>query len=161
MIEYGDNELAEKILINPEYPGWGFMLSKGAISVWERWELEITHLVMHSYGHPMFGSYDIWFYEGLGGIRLKDSCRGMREFVLKPAFNKDVDFVNCSLKTVNGKIESNWKRDGDSVIYEFTVPSNTNAKLLTDKLIKDLPEGIIKTENGYSCVSGKYTIKLV
>lgn len=158
MIENDDNELAQKVLTNPEYPGWGYMVAQGAISVWERWEKEITNLVMHSYGHPMFGSYDIWFYEGLAGIRFNDCCRGTSEFVLQPAFNTNISFVNCSINTINGKVESNWKREGDLIKYEFTVPSNTTALLKINGKINTLPKGIVQTDTGYKCCSGRYCI---
>ena len=160
LIRNGDCELAEKVLTNPEYPGWGFMAAQGSFSVWERWEKDVTHLVMHSLGHPMFGSYDICFYQGLAGIRTQENCRGMSEFTLSPAFNEDISFVECSIKTVKGTVQSNWHRDGDRIVYEFSVPSNTTANLMVDGEILSLPDGITKTENGYKCVSGKYRIIL-
>ena len=93
LIENGNCELAETVLTNPEYPGWGFMVDQGAISVWERWEKDVKNLLMHSFGHPMFGSYDICFYQGLAGIKIKENCRGLSEFTLSPAFNKGISFV--------------------------------------------------------------------
>ena len=137
------------------------MVDQGAISVWERWEKDVKNLLMHSFGHPMFGSYDICFYQGLAGIKIKENCRGLSEFTLSPAFNKGISFVECSIKTVKGTIQSNWRRDDEQIVYEFTVPSNSTANLIVEKEIQKLPDGIIKTEKGYKCVSGKYKITLI
>ena len=160
LMEAGEDELIQKILVNKEYPGWGYMVAQGAISVWERWEKDIQHLAMQSLAHPMFGSYDVWFYEGLGGIRLREYCRGISEFVLHPRFNKGIDFVECSLETVHGMISSNWKREDGSVRYSFTVPPNTVCKLYLDMSPKELPDGIVAQQDGYLCGSGSYCIEL-
>ncbi len=56
---YADDVI--RILVNPEYPGWGYMLARGATTVWERWEDDLQG-EMNSYDHPMFGSYDAWFF---------------------------------------------------------------------------------------------------
>ena len=160
LIEGGEDELIEKVLVNKEYPGWGYMVEQGAISVWERWEKDIQHLAMQSLSHPMFGSYDIWFYESLGGIRFYEGVCGLSEFMLCPRFVKDIDFVECAMETVHGHIVSNWKRNGDKIIYTFTVPANTVCSLSLDMLPACLPEGIVKENSGYKCVSGSYTLEL-
>ena len=64
-----------RVLVNPAYPGWGYMAACGATTVWERWEREMQ-CEMHSFDHPMFGSYDGWLYEYLGGIRLAEDAFG-------------------------------------------------------------------------------------
>ena len=69
--DYGYTDAVVKILTNPEYPGWGHMIANGATTVWERWESEMQN-EMHSFDHPMFGSYDAWLYHYLGGISVDD-----------------------------------------------------------------------------------------
>ena len=160
LMRNGDNELIEKVLLNPEYPGWGHMLEMGAISVWERWEKNFEHLVMQSLSHPMFGSYDAWFYHGLGGIRFNDYCRQGLEFTLKPEFNSDINFVECSILTINGKIESNWKREGENILYSFIVPSNTEATVILPYSVEKLPDGISGENGRYRAVSGSYTLEM-
>ena len=75
LAEYGYADEVLAILRNPEYPGWGYMVAKGATTVWERWEAEMQN-EMHSFNHPMFGSYDAFFYRFLAGIKICDDAFG-------------------------------------------------------------------------------------
>jgi alpha-L-rhamnosidase len=34
----GRADIAYQILLQPSYPGWGYMLSRGATTIWERWD---------------------------------------------------------------------------------------------------------------------------
>ena len=78
LAENGKNDVVLKILRTRSYPGWGYMLDNGATTVWERWEKDIsaTEENMHSYCHPMFGSYDYWFYEFFA----HQSAKAVRQF---------------------------------------------------------------------------------
>jgi hypothetical protein len=57
--------------------------------------------------------------------------RGSRRLILDPAVpvGKDLDWVNASLITRHGKVESAWKKDGNAVTWNFSVPPNTSATL--------------------------------
>ena len=125
--EYGYTDAVIKILQNPEYPGWGFMIANGATTVWERWENEMQN-VMHSFNHPMFGSYDAWLYRYLGGISVDDNAFGADKITLKPYIPKGIDFVDCSFETIRGTIVSKWKKQTDgSVAYYVEIPPMTQA----------------------------------
>ena len=65
------------------------------------------------------------------------------------------------LLSVGGGFIENEILDYEQIVYEFTVPSNSTANLIVEKEIQKLPDGIIKTEKGYKCVSGKYKITLI
>ena len=80
--EFGYQDLAVKILENPEYPGWGYMVENGATTVWERWESEMSD-EMDSFDHPMFGSYDAFFYAFLMWKFLSESRFASKPKVLK------------------------------------------------------------------------------
>lgn len=125
--EYGYTDAVVKILQNPEYPGWGFMIANGATTVWERWENEMQN-VMHSFNHPMFGSYDAWLYRYLGGISVDDDAFGADKITLKPYIPEGIDFVDCSFETIRGTIVSKWKRQEDgNVAYHVEIPPMTKA----------------------------------
>ncbi len=126
--DYGYAEAALKILKNPEYPGWGFMLANGATSVWERWEEKMSD-VMDSFDHPMFGSYDAFFYHYLGGIRINDDAFGCDRVTIAPVVPQDLSFVNTSFDTVRGKIVSNWKKTADGVLYHVEIPWSVEAEI--------------------------------
>lgn len=127
--DYGYTDAVVKILTNPEYPGWGHMIANGATTVWERWESEMQN-EMHSFDHPMFGSYDAWLYHYLGGIAVDEDAFAADKITIKPYIATDIDFVECSFETLRGKIVSNWKKQADgSVTYHVEVPAMTTATI--------------------------------
>lgn len=127
--DYGYTDAVIKILTNPEYPGWGYMIAGGATTVWERWESEMQN-EMHSFDHPMFGSYDAWLYHYLGGISVDEDAFGADKITIKPYIPTDISFVQCSFETVRGKIVSNWEKQSDgSVVYHVEIPAMTTATI--------------------------------
>ena len=146
----GRNDVVMAILENKEYPSWGYMLACGATTVWERWEKEIssTEENMHSYCHPMFGSYDYWFYQYLAGIEVREGTPAMYDFIVKPCVTKEIPEVDCSLDTLLGRIAVSYKIRGDKVYYEITVPSNATAKvILPGEKPFELKSGVYKAES--------------
>lgn len=129
LAENGHSDTVLKLLKNREYPGWGYMVACGATTVWERWESQITEESenMHSYCHPMFGSYDYWFFQYLGGIKRQEQTAAMKEFIIEPDILPEVPEVNCRFETLSGLIEVCYKADGDRVDYRFRIPPNTVA----------------------------------
>jgi len=37
--------------------------------------------------------------------------------------------VNCAYNSVSGRIESNWKRNGNHFEWDFIIPANTTAEV--------------------------------
>ena len=68
-----------------------------------------------------------WFYEGLAGILPDLANPGFKHFTLRPGIVKSVDWVECSYPSPYGKIVSNWKREGDKLTMNVTIPPNTTA----------------------------------
>lgn len=126
LAEYGHADEAINVLTNSEYPGWGFMLSGGATSVWERWEKEMD-VEMDSFDHPMFGSYDAFFYRYLGGIGVCDDAVGTDKIVIAPVCPEKLQSVHCSFTTARGKVVSEWKCENGKVLHHIEIPSGTTA----------------------------------
>lgn len=117
-----------RVLVNPAYPGWGYMAACGATTVWERWEREMQ-CEMHSFDHPMFGSYDGWLYEYLGGIRLAEDAFGANKILIAPKAVPSLSFVESAVETVRGKIFSAWERRDGMCFYRVQIPGGTEAAL--------------------------------
>lgn len=120
-----------KLLKNPAYPGWGYMLGKGATTVWERWEADVGS-DMHSFNHPMFGSYDGFFYNYLAGIRTAECANAFGEIVVAPCFAEGVSWVRAVLETVRGEIRVFWERTETGVRLKVSTPANTRLKVRAD-----------------------------
>ena len=148
------------------YPSWGFMLSKGATTVWERWEY-LTGDAMNSHNHPMMASVDAWFYRYLLGIEPETENPGFEEFSLKPYPPSALEWAKGSLETVKGKIGSAWRRTGRNFVWSVDIPANTRADVSVPAA-----KGAAVTVNGkrvktsydkgyatFSLGSGSYEIK--
>ena len=149
LTEYGRGDIAFKIASNDTYPSWGYMYRNDATTIWELWNGNTADPAMNSGNHVMLlGDLIIWEYEYLGGIRALEP--GYSKIQLKPYPIEGLDFVNCAYNSVSGRIESNWKREGNRFEWDFTIPANTTAEVC------------LPTENGYEVKtfgSGKYHLR--
>lgn len=133
-----------RMLVNPTYPGWGYMLAMGATTVWERWETEMQN-TMHSFCHPMFASYDAWLYHRVAGIRFAPDAVGEDKLIFDPVLLSQLTFCEASLKTARGTAYIRWERKGSEVGYEIIVPPNVDAEIrLPDKKTVFVGSGIHK-----------------
>lgn len=116
------------IVNSTTYPGWGFMIDKGATSIWETWkESDNTY----STNHPMFGTVSEWYYRWLGGIRPDPKNPGFKEFVLAPSTPEGLEYVNCTYHSPLGQIVSNWKKNQQGTYhYEMKIPDASIANVI-------------------------------
>ncbi len=121
--EAGRNDLLYTIFNQETYPGWGYMLAQGATTLWEQWNGYWSQI------HSCFTSPGGWFYQGLAGILPDASAPGFKKFTIRPAIVGDLTWVKCSYHSAHGLIISNWKRTGNRLETEVTVPANTTATL--------------------------------
>ncbi len=136
LTEYGRGDLALKLATNDTYPSWGYMVRKGATTIWELWNGDTGDPSMNSGNHVMLlGDLIIWYYEYLGGIRAL--VPGYSTIQLKPYPIEGLDYVNCSYQSVSGLIESKWKRikskgknnSFDRFEWDILIPANTTAEV--------------------------------
>ncbi len=128
LTEYGHGDLAMKIATNDTYPSWGYMVRNGATTIWELWNGNTADPAMNSGNHVMLlGDLILWEYEYLGGIRALEP--GYSKILLKPYPIEGLSFVNCTFKSVSGRIESHWKREGNRFDWDITIPANTTAEI--------------------------------
>ena len=154
LAEYGYGDLAIKVLKNEEYPGWGYMVKMNASTIWERWEAEMQN-EMHSFDHPMFGSFDAMFYHYFGGIQYDGN--GCDETIIHPYVVQSLEFVETSFKTIKGTFVSNWKKIGTKIEYYIEIPVNLNIKVIIDRDIESI-NGTKVSGKEFSLSGGHYTI---
>ena len=131
LTEYGHPDLAEQIATNKDYPSWGYMTDHGATTIWELWNGNTADPAMNSQNHIMLlGDLLAWCFEDLAGITPAEP--GFRKIRLKPVFPGKLDSVKASYACPYGMIISEWRRAGDSINWDFTIPPNTTA-ILDDK----------------------------
>lgn len=130
-----------KMIVNPTYPGWGYMIACGAVSVWERWESE-AKIEMNSFNHPMFGSYDGWFFHKIAGLELTSSAVAANKMKIAPTLIEALEFVKAETQTINGKAALTWTKTKGGVKYEITVPYNVEAEVVLRGSEYQIEEGL-------------------
>lgn len=157
LTECGKTELAYKLLFQDKNPSWLYSVDHGATTMWEHWngikeDGSFWADDMNSFNHYAYGSVGDWLYAVCAGISVCDDGAGYKKFLLRPHPDEKLGFVNCSVDTEKGKIESNWYYKKDTVYFEFSVPKGSIATIV-------LPNGFTETVCGgkymYSCVAAK------
>lgn len=151
LTENGQAEIAYKIATQETYPSWGYMLSKGATTLWERWEYE-TGGSMNSHNHPMMGSIGSWLYKYILGIQPQIEYPGFEKFIVKPYILKDLKHAAGEYKSVKGTIKSSWKKQNDLLEMNITIPANSVATVyIPTKDLKSITENKAKITGNKNC----------
>jgi alpha-L-rhamnosidase len=130
LADHGHADTAYKILQQPDYPGWGYMISRGATTIWERWDGIKTDGTledpgMNSFNHYGLGSVGDWLYRTVGG--LAPATPGYRQMLIAPKPGGSLTAATASLTTAYGVSSSVWSRTGTSLTLKVSVPPNATA----------------------------------
>ena len=122
--EMDRNDIAYRVANQKDFPGWGHMLENGATTLWETWEYP---KIYPSQNHPMFGSISEWFYRSLLGINPGEA--GFKHVIIKPQPAGNLTWAKGHYNSVRGKIESDWRIDGETFRLSVSIPANTSAEV--------------------------------
>ena len=153
LADHGHSDVAYRLLLNETYPSWGYMLSKGATTWWERWNGDTGDPAMNSYNHYAFGSVIAWVYRYAAGIDTTVDSPGFKEIVVHPHLDPQMSSAHAEYESVYGRIVSDWKgTNAGPFSLRITIPANTSAKVYlpsiagtrvteSGKPIDTIPEG--------------------
>jgi alpha-L-rhamnosidase len=163
--QHGRADVAYRLLLNETYPSWGYMLSKGATTWWERWNGDTGDPAMNSYNHYAFGSVVAWVYRSVAGIDTSASKPGFREVIIRPLLDVRLTHARGVYDSVYGKIVSDWSGTTKGPFtLNVTIPPNTIARVFLPAIpnasvMEDGKAIPAKTESGSYVVpvgSGSY-----
>jgi len=144
LTENGQADLAFKIATQTTYPGWGYMIEKGATTVWELWNGDTADPAMNSGNHVMqIGDLGVWLYEDLAGVQADPDRPGFKHAIIRPYPVDDLTFVKASHKSPYGVVRSSWKKENGQFRLEVSVPPNAVATVYVPA-----KEGAEITESG-------------
>ncbi len=128
----GYHDIAGKLLLQEENPGWLYEVKMGATTVWERWNSiqpdgSFNPTNMNSLNHYAYGSVGYWLYSRLCGLRCLEP--GYKKFAVEPRFIKGITYAALRYESVYGTIETAWRCEGGKITLDLTVPVNTSAEL--------------------------------
>jgi len=169
LADHGRSDVAYRLLLNDTYPSWGYMLSKGATTWWERWNGDTGDPSMNSYNHYAFGSVIAWVYRYAAGIDTTPDSPGFKEIVIHPHLDARMTSARAEYDSVYGKIISDWKgTPAGPFSLSVTIPGNTSARIFLPiipgaRLTEDGNPVEARDENGSYLVkvgSGSYSFEV-
>lgn len=128
---HGRADLAYSLAANRTYPSWGYMVDRGATTIWELWNGDTADPAMNSGNHVMLvGDLVIWMYECLAGIQSDPEHPGFKRILMKPHPVGDLTFVKATHRSPYGLISSEWRCDeGGRFVWRVAVPPNSTAMI--------------------------------
>ncbi|WP_175416240.1 alpha-L-rhamnosidase [Aggregatimonas sangjinii] len=132
----GRSDLANRILLNKDYPSWGFQIENGATTIWERWNSYTPekgfngamNAKMNSFNHYAFGAFSQYLFSEIAGIATEDA--GFNTIKIQPHLgNHKLTHVAATYESINGPIKSSWSIKNDRFYLEVHIPVNTIAKI--------------------------------
>jgi len=130
LANHGRSDVAYRLLLNDTYPSWGYMLSKGATTWWERWNGDTGDPAMNSYNHYAFGSVMAWVYRYAAGIDTTLDSPGFKEIIIHPHLDASMTSARLEYESIYGKIVSDWKgTPAGPFVLNVTIPANTVARV--------------------------------
>ncbi|MBP7826579.1 MAG: Bacterial alpha-L-rhamnosidase [Verrucomicrobia bacterium ADurb.Bin118] len=124
LTDAGRADTAYAMVNQRTFPGWGYMLEKGATTLWEHWAFSDN---TYSHNHPMFGSVSEWFYKALAGIAPAPEAVGFDQILIQPQPVGDLQWAKASYQSVRGRVASAWEKTGSEFKLRVTIPANATA----------------------------------
>lgn len=143
LIQYGMDDILNKMLMITDKPGYGYQVVNGATTLTEEWDGPDPNRPHGSQNHFMLGSIEEWFFGSLGGVEQVHCERMIDEIVISPYFPEGMEWVKTWVMHPYGKVECNWKRNASGVEVQVTIPPCTTAYLKDQygKIIKKVGSG--------------------
>lgn len=141
--EYGYNDMAYTLLLNPDCPGWLYPVRMGATTIWERWNSilpdgRMNPEGMNSLNHYSYGSIAEWMYRWMGGINPVEETPGFAKIKWSPRPDHRMSHAYVKCDTAAGTYESKWSIEGEKLHFTLTVPFGCTAEVY----LPDAPEGV-------------------
>jgi alpha-L-rhamnosidase len=129
----GHLDVAYTLLMQKDWPSWLYAVTKGATTIWERWD-GWTHdrgfqdPGMNSFNHYAYGAIGDWLYAVVAGIDTDPQWPGYQRSILRPRPGGGLTHASAALDTPFGPLASAWRIEGDTIRWSVTVPPNTTAE---------------------------------
>lgn len=148
LTDTGHSDIAYKLLLQEDCPGWLYQVLHGATTIWERWDsIRPDGSIiegMNSFNHYSFGSIGDWLYRSALGIR--ETSPGYKTFEIHPHPGGGITFMKGSTCSPYGRISVEWTAtsSGDLTGLKVEIPKGSSA-------LVHLPDGTFRTLS-----SGRY-----
>ncbi|HXW79816.1 MAG TPA: family 78 glycoside hydrolase catalytic domain [Acidimicrobiales bacterium] len=147
----GYHDLALVLALRKTYPSWGYMLDRGATTLWERWE-EATGGGMNSHNHGMLGAIGSWLITRHAGLRVSGTARASDRWEVVIPRTSYRTHAEAEIDSPRGTAEVKWASSGNSLHVSLRVPEGTEAVVTVPTVAgASLPTGFVPSRSrGYA-----------
>lgn len=133
--DYGYWDEAFMLLNRKQYPSWLYPITKGATTIWERWDGikpdgSFQNPGMNSFNHYAYGAIGDWLYSRVAGLSLDENQPGYKHSIIQPHPGGGLTWARAELHTMYGLLSSEWRLDGERLKLTTVVPANTTATVI-------------------------------
>jgi alpha-L-rhamnosidase len=123
---------AGRMLLQTECPSWLYPVTRGATTIWERWDslLEdgsINPGEMTSFNHYALGAVADWLHRVVGG--LAPAAPGYARLAIAPQPLPGLEWATTRHDTPYGTASVEWRRQDGQLCVRAVVPANTAASV--------------------------------
>jgi alpha-L-rhamnosidase len=134
LTRFGYLDLAYELLLREDYPSWLYPVTRGATTIWERWDGQkpdgtFQSPSMNSFNHYAYGAVGDWMYRVVAGIDTDSARPGYKHVLIGPRPGGGLTSASASLETMYGTVASRWELDEDRFRLQVTIPANTAATI--------------------------------
>jgi len=163
--DYGYLSQAYMLLNRQDYPSWLYPITRGATTIWERWDGvkpdgSFQDEGMNSFNHYAYGAIGQWLYAVVAGIEIDPTRPAYKHIFIQPHPGGGLTYAKASLESMVGKVTSGWKAGDGLMRVEVVVPPNATATVTLPKASeKTVTEGgrPLAKAQGLTSVSQKGT----
>jgi len=121
LLENDRHDLLHLMVGQPGYPGWAYMLERGATTLWETWDEPKGNL---SSLHSSFLYVGAWPIGGVLGISPVASAPGFERVRICPGpiDAPDLTWARGHFDSVRGRIAVTWRREHSVFMLEVEIP---------------------------------------
>ncbi|MFO7635387.1 MAG: alpha-L-rhamnosidase C-terminal domain-containing protein, partial [Caldilinea sp.] len=122
------------LLLQESHPSWLYPLTKGATSIWERWNGiqpngEFFNPAMNSFNHYALGAIGDWIYRTIGGIGCDQAAPGYRHVIVRPQPGGGITWARTTFESLYGEIRVTWEIVDGIFTLDVVAPPNTTATI--------------------------------
>lgn len=131
---FGKSDVAYNLLLQKTFPSWLYPVTKGATSIWERWDGirpdgSFEPASMNSFNHYAYGAIGDWLYREMIGIDNDEQSIGYKKIRIKPHISDIFSFANANYETRYGMVCAGWKIENGTLTITAEIPANCTASI--------------------------------
>ena len=132
--EFGYDDLAYMLLMRKDYPGYLYPITKGATTIWERWDGikadgSFQDAGMNSFNHYAYGAIGNWMYSTVAGLQEDPEVPAYKKIVIRPVTGGGLTWAKAEHLSIFGMVKSEWKTENKKMTMNVTIPANTTAEV--------------------------------